>query len=150
MTSGSFERHIETTRPADACWAILTDVDRMAGWVGIVGQVKTLSPLEAYEATLEDRLGPFRLRADLDVRVTESEPPRKIRFVATGEDRHVGSRLSVTAGMHVESDARKTVVRIDGTYSVEGRVATLGAPMIRRKADAILEEFTSSAQRELA
>lgn len=149
MTSGSFEREFETTRSVEDCWATLTNVDQMAEWVEIVEQVTTIRALGAYGATLEDRLGPFKLRADLDIKVTECDPLQRIRFEARGEDRHVGSRLSVSAGMQVEQQAGRTVVRIDGTYSVEGRVATLGAPMIRRKADAILAQFTSRAKQEL-
>jgi carbon monoxide dehydrogenase subunit G len=149
VTTGSFERQFETPRPAEECWAVLTDVDRLAGWVGIVGQVITRTPLVAYGASLEDRMGPFRLRADLDIRVTEREVPAHIRFRASGQDRQVGSRLTVDAGMHLVPNAGRTIVRFDGTYSVEGRVATLGGPMIRHKADAILDQFLSRAEEEL-
>jgi carbon monoxide dehydrogenase subunit G len=38
-----------------------------------------------------------------------------------------------------------TLITVAGTYEVVGRVATLGAGMIRQKADKIIEEFRTQA-----
>lgn len=149
MASGSFERVIRTDRTAAECWAVLTDVDRISSWVDIVRDVITHRPLESYRATLEDRVGPFRLRADLDIGVTDAIENERISFQASGQDRQVGSRLSVRAAMALAAVDGVTTVTFEGAYSVEGRVATVGAPMIRRKAEAILEKFTTRAEREL-
>ncbi|QRP48659.1 CoxG family protein [Amycolatopsis sp. FDAARGOS 1241] len=150
MPTTSFAR--EFTVPADppACWRVLTDVARLAGWVGILDDVKELSPLESYQAVLMDRLGPFRLRADLDVAVSEVEEPRRIRVRAAGEDRQVSSRLGIDATLQlVTGDDGATTVSVTGTYEVVGKVATLGSGMIRQKAAKILDEFTGHAVAEL-
>lgn len=149
MASGSFEHSFHSTlNPAD-CWAVLTDVDRLAGWVDIVSDVTVRDYLKSYGATLEDRIGPFRLRADLDISVTEARDGARIAFEATGQDRQVGSRLTIRAAMTLDPAEAGTTVRFDGTYAVEGRVATVGAPMIRRKADAVLAKFVTRAESEL-
>jgi uncharacterized protein len=150
MASGSFDRAFVSSRSPAECWTVLTDVDQLASWVDIVRDVTVHAPLASYGATLEDRVGPFSLRADLDVSVTEAEEPRRVMFEASGQDRQVGSRLHIRAGMDLErSGDVGTRVRFSGTYAVEGRVATLGAPMIHRKAAAILEKFTARAEQEL-
>lgn len=149
MASGSFERAFRSTRPATECWAVLTDVDRIAGWVDIVRDVTVHEHLKSYAATLEDRIGPFRLRADLDISVAEAVENKRIAFEAAGQDRQVGSRLSVRAAMSLEQSSDGTLVRFDGTYAVEGRVATVGGPMIHRKADALLAKFLARAEDEL-
>lgn len=149
MASGSFTRQFQAARAVDECWQVLTDVDRMAGWVEILHRVVTRAPLETYEVTLEDRLGQFQLKADLNITVTEAEPPARIRFHAEGHDRQVGARLVVDAGMRIEPAAEDTLVSFDGAYSVEGRVATMGGPMIHRKADVIVEQFITRAEKEL-
>lgn len=149
MASASFERAFQSTRSPADCWAVLTDVDRLADWVDIVHDVTVHHHLRSYGATLEDRIGPFRLRADLDIAVTEAREDERIAFEATGQDRQVGSRLTIRAAMHLTPADHGTTVRFDGTYAVEGRVATVGAPMIRRKADGILEKFIARAEDEL-
>lgn len=149
MASGSFERTVRTDRSPAECWVVLTDVDRMATWVDIVRDVVTHRPLESYRATLEDRVGPFRLLADLDIDVTDVVENERISVSASGQDRQVGSRLTVRAAMALDASDEGTTVRFEGAYSVEGRVATVGAPMIRRKAEAIVEKFTTRAEREL-
>lgn len=149
VVSASFDRAFESTRPPSECWAVLTDVDRIAGWVDIVRDVVTHDHLSAYSATLEDRVGPFRLRADLEVAVVDAEENARIAFEASGQDRQVGSRLSVSASMTLTPRPEGTAVSFSGTYAVEGRVATVGAPMIRRKADSILGKFLDRAEQEL-
>jgi uncharacterized protein len=128
---------------------VLTDVDQMATWVDIVHDVVTHQPLVSYSATIEDRVGPFRLRADLAVSVTDSVEARRVEFEASGRDRQVGSHLRIQAAMELEPEEGGTRVRFHGSYAVEGRVATLGAPMIHRKATAILDKFAARAEREL-
>jgi uncharacterized protein len=149
MASGSFDRALHSSQSPAECWAVLTNVDRLADWVEVVNDVTVHDYLKSYGATLEDRIGPFRLRADLDIAVTDARERELIAFEATGQDRQVGSRLTISAAMTLEPAAEGTTVRFKGTYAVEGRVATVGAPMIRRKADAILEKFIARAESEL-
>jgi carbon monoxide dehydrogenase subunit G len=121
----------------------------MAEWVDLVSNVVIHEPLARYGAMLEDRVGPFRLRADLDIVVTDHENEKRIRFRAAGEDRQVGSRLSIDAGMELDESPVGVAITFEGSYSVEGRVATLGSSMITHKADLTLGRFLDRAQTEL-
>jgi carbon monoxide dehydrogenase subunit G len=134
---------------AGTCWERLTDVQRVAGWVSIVGPVEELEPLRAYTTVLEDRLGPFKLRADLAVDVTDVVDGQSITLRAEGEDRQVASRIAVDATLSLDGSDNGTTVTVDGTYEVTGRIATLGASMIRNKAKKLLDEFFTAAGREL-
>lgn len=150
MPTVEFARTLNIESPPDDVWTVVTDVDRVAGWVGVLGDVQTVEPLASYRATLTDRLGPFRLSADLDVEVTELNEGACIRFSADGEDRQVASRIQVDARLTLRRVGRTTDLRVEGSYEVTGRVATLGASMIRAKGEKILDEFFASAARELA
>jgi carbon monoxide dehydrogenase subunit G len=149
VPAAQFTRTIDVGSDAGTCWERLTDVERVAQWVSIVGAVRELEPLHAYTAVLEDRMGPFRLRADLAIDVSDVVDGHKVRLRATGEDRQVASRIGVDATLRLESHGNGTTVTVDGTYEVTGRIATLGASMIRSKADKLLEEFFAAAGREL-
>jgi carbon monoxide dehydrogenase subunit G len=136
-------------RPADV-WRSLLDFRRVASWLPIVRDVREVEPLARYAAVLEDRVGPFILRADLAVTVTADEGERRLRVAASGEDRQVASRIGATLDVTVGDDAGGTNLTATGRYEITGRIATLGAPAIRKKGDKVLDEFFANASRDLA
>ena len=149
MASMTFERDLLVRADAEKCWAIVTDVPRLVRWVTILDEAEELAPLDRYRAVLMDRMGPFRLRADLDIAVSEVEIARHIRVRASGEDRQVSSRIGVDATLNLEPDGDRTRIRATGSYEVVGRVASLGAGMIKQKAAKIIDEFFANATAEL-
>jgi carbon monoxide dehydrogenase subunit G len=145
-----FRRELTVLASPEESWKTLTDVPLLVSWVSIVEDATELEPLGRYTAVLMDRLGPFKLRADLDIVVTALDTGRSISFRASGEDRQVGSRLVIEATMQVEPDAAAgTVARFDGFYEVTGRVASMGSGTINKKADKIMSEFFAAAESAL-
>jgi carbon monoxide dehydrogenase subunit G len=145
MPTARFERTLDVNSSAEDTWKVLTDVQRVGGWVSVVGAVEEIEPLATYKTTLTDRLGPFRLHADLDVKVVELEEGRRIRLRAEGRDRQVGTHLSVDAELTLLTEDGRTRIAVSGSYSVVGSVAAMGAGTIRKKADTIIEEFFTAA-----
>lgn len=146
----TFNRELSVSSDATTCWKVLTDVPRLVDWVSIVDDAQEIDPLGKYSAVLMDRLGPFKLKADLDISVSDVEIGKRIRVRAAGEDRQVSSRIGIDAVLTlVDLDDGGTLVGVDGSYEVVGRVATLGAGMIRQKAAKILDEFFGRAATEL-
>ena len=150
MAAHEFHETFSVGRGSAECWAMLIDVDRVASWVTVVGQVTEHEHLVRYATVLEDRLGPFKLRADLEVLVTHMEKGSAISVRADGEDHQVGSRITVDATLALADNGPGTTIDISGRYEVTGRVATMGASTIRSKAKKLLAEFTESARRDLA
>jgi len=142
-----FAKTIRLDAGPDAVWDAVNDVRRVASWVSIVREVRDVDPPRRYAALLEDRLGPFAMRADLDLAVERNG--RQMRVAASGEDRQVASRISATIELAVEPDGTGTSLAVTGRYEVTGKVATLGAGAIRKKGDKILQEFFDSAAKEL-
>lgn len=145
-----FSRTIEVAAPRQRAWASVVDVDQVAGWITIVGGAEEIAPLKRYRALLEDRLGPFKLRADLDIEVVELEEGRHLRARASGEDRQVGSRIAVDASLRLADAGAGTAIEVTGAYEVTGRVAALGAGAIRKKGDAVLDDFFGNAKAALS
>src|SRR5262249_40726844 len=102
MATHSFSRTLATTSDAGTCWTVLTDVSRVAGWGTVVGEVTEIEPLAKYTTVLADKVGPFKLKADLDIQVPEVEAPHRIRITAAGEDRQVASRIAIDATMEIK------------------------------------------------
>jgi carbon monoxide dehydrogenase subunit G len=144
-----FTKTIELTVPPATVWDAMLDVRRVASWLSIVRDVKDVDPPRRYSALLEDRLGPFAMRADLEVTVEANAADHKMHVAAAGEDRQVASRISATIDLAVEPRAAGTVVTVTGRYEITGRIATLGSGPIRKKGDKVLEEFFLNLGREL-
>lgn len=150
MPSVDFARRLSVASDPSRVWDTLTDVERLAAWITVVGNVREVSRLDSYTAVLADRLGPFRLSADLDINVVDVEEGSSIRFVAEGEDRQVASRITIDGQLSLTTEGSMTVIEVSGRYEVTGRVATLGASMIRSKGETILDQFVEAVERELA
>ena len=149
MPSADFARSLEVGRDPAACWSVLTDVERVAGWVTVVGEVRETEHLQSYEAVLEDQFGPFKLKADLDIEVTELDEGHSISFKAKGQDRQVATSITVDGTLDLEPSGTGTTINVNGRWNVIGTVATMGSGTIRKKADAIMEEFFTFAADEL-
>ena len=133
--------------PRTQAWAALLDFRRVASWLSIVGDVRELETLRRYGAVLEDRVGPFALRADLTVTVDAQEPHLRVR--AEGEDRQVASRITATIELGLSDEDGATRVVMSGGYDITGKIATLGAGAIRKKGEHVLDEFVANLTREL-
>lgn len=149
MAQEAFARDVQVRGAPAEVWETITDVDRLISWVSILEDARTIEELSHYQAMLADRLGMFSLRADLDVTVDAYKEPVWLRASAAGEDRQVGSRITVELELRLDGAGEGTELRVSGSYGVTGRVATLGASTIRRKADKVLQEFFSNLEAEL-
>ncbi|HET8528434.1 MAG TPA: SRPBCC domain-containing protein [Gaiellaceae bacterium] len=141
--------HATLRLPADAgaVWEVVGDVPTVLSWISIV---ETIGESDSgYTVVLADRLGPFKLRADLAVAVEERVEGRLIRAHGDGEDRQIGSRLVVDVALALEQQGPETQLDVSGSYEVTGRPAALGAGSIRKKATAVLAEFFSAAERSV-
>ena len=150
MPKSPFDRELAVTADVKQCWRTLTDVPLLVSWISVMEDAREIAPLERYSAVLMDRLGPFRLRADLDIRLRNVEVGRHVHVAASGEDRQVGSRLVVEADLDLtEEPPAGSRVRVAGSYEVTGRVASMGSATIRKKADKILDEFFANVANTL-
>jgi len=143
-----FHETLTVAQPSEAVWAVVSQIPTVLSWISIVEHVEETAP-DRYRVVLADRLGPFKLRADLEVGVTERVEPLSIRAHGDGEDRQIGSRLIVDVALELAQLAEGTQLDVSGSYEVTGRPAALGAGSIRKKAATILAQFFAAADASL-
>ena len=146
MPSDKFDRSLRVSRPPAECWAVLTDVQTVAGWVDVVTSVEEVAPMEQYAAVLTDSFGPFNLYADIKVDVVDVDEGQSLHFKASGKDRQVNASITVDATLDLAEDEGGTLVHAYGSWHVIGTVATMGGGTIRKKADKIVDEFFVAAE----
>lgn len=151
MASEEFRREVVVAADIQTTWQVLTEVDTLVDWIQIIDELVQQTHLERYSAVLMDRIGPFKLRADLDIWVSEVVDGERLRVRAAGEDRQVSSRIEIDVVLEIsESPALDAVtVTIGGSYQVTGKVATMGGGMIRQKATKVLDQFVARASDRL-
>ena len=133
-------------------WPRLLEVETVASWLPIMHSVTEVSSGgsgidgSSFRAAFEDKVGPFSLRADLRIEVAGVQEPDEVSIRARGEDRQIRSRIMIDAACLLSEDGPdRTRVRLSGAYEITGRVATLGAGVIRSKANKLIDAFCTNA-----
>lgn len=142
-------RTVRVAARPDAAWATLLDFQRVASWLTVVRDLREIEPMRRYTTVLEDRVGPFAMRADLAVDVAADEAARTLHVSGSGEDRQVASRIAATLDLAVVPQGEGSDIVVTGRYEIVGKIATLGAGAIRKKGDKVLEDFFANVTREL-
>lgn len=143
-------RAITVPVPQSAAWALLRDVERLGACIPKVSDVQVQEPDKRYTALVSDRLGPFSLHVPLRIEVQHIEPPRHITANLTGDDKRGQARVrgSLEASAEAQSTS-STALTLNMRLEVLGKLASLGAVPIRRRADEIFSEFAERVRAEL-
>src|SRR5690349_17862104 len=142
-------RTVRVTASPETAWSTILDFPKVASWLSVVRDLKEVERMKKYTTVLEDRVGPFAMRADLAIDVAADEARRTLKISGSGEDRQIASRISAALDLAVVPQDGATDVVVTGRYEITGRIATLGAGAIRKKGDKVLEDFFANLTREL-
>ncbi len=146
MALEKFERTVEVSSGLERCWEVLTDVEQLVSWVKILHSAQELEKLKSYSAILEDRVGPFNLKADLSITVDVVEEGRAVDVTAAGRDRAINSQIDIEGKLRLaELPSGGTSMTVSGKYQVSGRATSLGAGIVRKKGEAAVNEFVENA-----
>jgi uncharacterized protein len=127
--------------PQTEAWALLRDVPRLSACIPKVSDVQVLEADQRYAAVVSDRIGPFALSMPITIEVKDVEPPRRITADLSGDDKRGQARVRGTLQATAEAQNGSTQLRLGMRLEILGRLATLGAVPIRRRADEVLSEF---------
>ncbi len=126
----------------DATWDLLMDIPAAATLVPGTGEV-TIGEGGCYEATMQVRVGPMRLRFSGTVQLLEQDRQRgEARFHVEAADRQVGGSLKADLRMRLDRQSEvETGVSISTDVAFMGKLGELGQPLVRRKAATTLQDF---------
>lgn len=142
-------RTVHVAAPPDRVWTVLLDFQRVASWLSVVHDLREVEPRKRYTTVLQDKVGPFALKADLAIDVLTDDVARHLTVSGSGEDRQIASRISAALDLGVAGVDGGSDIAVSGRYEITGKVATLGAGAIRKKGDKVLEDFFKNLEREL-
>jgi carbon monoxide dehydrogenase subunit G len=131
-------------------WALLRDVSRLSACMPNISNVQVLEEDRRYAAVVSDRIGPFTLSLPVNIEVTAVEPPRRITANLAGDDKRGQARVRGRLEATADATNGSTELRMAMHVEILGRLATLGAVPIRRRADEVLSEFVQNVSRSVA
>ena len=132
-------------------WGYLMNVADSARCVPGVMEVSQEGE-DSYRGTLKARVGPMSITLAGTVTVQEQESDSgRARFLVEASDRRVGGGVKTEMLMQLTATpSGDTELSLETDTTFMGRLGELGQPVIRRKAQATIEEFARNLSRELA
>jgi len=125
----------------DAVWATIRDPERVAACLPNLHDFRPAAEGGRYTTTLVERLGPFGVQVPLSIVVEEDPAGRQMVARVSGEDRGGAARVRGSVRAGVRADGAGSLLEVVGDVEVLGRLASLGAVPMRRRADQVFEQF---------
>lgn len=135
----------------DSLWSMLMDVHKVAECLDGVERLEVVDD-DSYAGTLAVRMGPVRLRFDGQVNVTLRDEERRIGVLeANARDTKAGGGFKAELQMQLDdSDNDDTRLEITLNATILGRIGELGRPLIKKKINAMMDEFVARLSRQYA
>ena len=134
----------------DRLWDFLMDVPRVARCVPGLETVEAVDE-RSYKGRLGVRIGPIRLSLDGTVAIEEQDHEAwRARLRADANDRRLGGGIRARVSLTLTSADHGTRLVIETDLAVLGKIGEFGQPVIRKKADGLLDEFARNLQSALA
>ena len=122
-------------------WDFLMEVPKVARCVPGIESIEAVDA-SAYKGSLRVQVGPIRLSLQGTMTVEEQDRVAwRARMRAEANDRRVGGGIRARMSLTLAPGEGGTRLRIETDLAILGRIGEFGQPVIKKKADALLEEF---------
>ena len=141
-----FEYHLVVAAPHDRVWKILEDIPRAAQ---LMPGVDSVEPFEecSYKCTLRIRIGPMGFNLSGVIGVDTDRGSGTWTIKAQAQDTRIGGGvLSTMETAIIASSTGTTEINIKADVQFSGRLGQLGQPLIKKKADSMVREFTENLE----
>jgi carbon monoxide dehydrogenase subunit G len=135
-------REVALAAPAERVWQALWDVPRMVGCVPGCVEAREVEPRRRYQARMSQKVGPIALSVPLDIQITEAAPGR-LALEARGRDRLLAAEVQMSVRIAVGTTDGGSRLTVEAEGRVLGKLGALGASVIQRRAEELVDEFTA-------
>ncbi len=145
-----FSYDVTVDAPQDRVWAILSDVPQAASLMPGVESVEQ-QPDGTYLGAVRVRVGPIGFTLTGRVEVDQDRDAGTWRLRARADDRRVGAGVSSSVETLIsEPTPGQTQMRVGADVQFSGRLGQLGQPLIKKKADDMVQAFAEGLKRAVA
>ena len=145
-----FEHKVQVNAEKEKVKAFLNDFPQAARLLPGVEDVKQLGE-DTYEGKYRLRLGPLGFSFAGQAKLKPQADPDLWQLELEGRDPRIGAGAKGSMDARfVELGPGSTEVNVVADVTFTGRLAELGQPLIRRKADAMVKDFAENLRKALA
>lgn len=146
-----FEFRSAVAAPADAVWAAIADIATVAYCIPGVVRVEQ-QDAERYTGALKIKIGPISLELGGLVTVEAIDAAgRTLRFLGEAKDRRVPGQIKSRATLTVNpQEGGGAELYVHSDTHILGKLGEFGQPVVRKKTEQVLAEFTENLRRRLA
>lgn len=145
-----FEKQVQVEAPRQEIWDFLWNVPRVMKCIPGCEAAETIEPYQQYQATVREKVGPFRLQIPLDIEVISQQPPEHLIAKANGRDGRLQSHIKIELDLTLTALApHLTTLHVLADIAVLGKLGTLGHSVIVRKGNDIVGQFATALQADL-
>jgi carbon monoxide dehydrogenase subunit G len=138
-------REVTLAAAPERVWQTLWNVPRMVACVPGCVEAREVEPRRRYAARMSQRVGPIALTVPLDIRVTE-EAPGRLALEARGRDGLLAAEVQMSVRLAVEAAGAGSRLALEAEGRVLGKLGALGASVIQRRAEELVDEFATRLQ----
>ena len=145
-----FEFRTQLPAHVDVVWAAIEDIPTVALCIPGVVRVE-LQDDGRYSGALRIRVGPIALELGGLVTVEELDAvTRTLRFLGEAKDRRVPGQIKSRATLIVtELEDNACELYLHSDTHILGKIGEFGQPVVRKKTEQVLREFTENLSRQL-
>lgn len=134
-----------------AAWQLLLDPPRLAPAIPGLGEL-TAAGENRFAGTMQAQAGPLRVNLAGSVQIVAQDVDKgTARLILEAADRRLGGSVRATVTLQLTALAEnQTELTICADTNFGGRLATLGQPIIRRKAADAIAEFARNLENILS
>lgn len=139
-----FEYDVSIDVPQERVWEILSDVITASSLMPGVQSVEQ-QPDGTYTGTIQIRIGPIGFNLAGSVAISEDRNIGKWSMISQAQDPRIGGGVTSKVETTItEPSTGNTQMQVNAEVQFSGRLGQLGQPLIKKKADSMIREFTEN------
>lgn len=130
-------------------WELLMDLPRVSRCIPGVEKIEPLGD-SGYQGVLKIQVGPIRLTLQGVITIEERDRDAwRASMRAEANDRRAGGGIRARMTMRLSPAEGGTELLVETDLSILGKIGEFGQPIIKKKADGIIQEFAANLQAAL-
>lgn len=144
-----FEQTVDLDAEPKKVWDFILDVPAVAKCIPGVDSIEPLGD-DRYKVMMKVRVGPIGLTLQSELAIVQKDEASKTAALRVdAADKRVGGAVKATMTTRLEPHGTGTTMQVTTDAQVLGRIGDFGQPVIRKKADQMLQEVASNLRKAL-
>lgn len=144
------EGQITLKAPIQKVWDSVLDPQILGACVPGTEMIEAVDK-DTYVLVNKQKVGPFKVKMKVTMKLTEVRPPNYIKATGSGSDLTKLGNVTMSLDIHLNETAPNNVdLAYKANMSLVGRLATFGERVMRAKAKEFSDEFTKNLQEKLS